>query len=124
MSDSGHTTPQDSDAEDEPITVEEVEEHKQVLQEYIDEELELKAKLKEVKKQTNPSRKRIKEYMEQEQLEEYRITDTYSLTATRKPAMVVTKASLMSSKIITGKKRKSFLQECTTVKTTFKENTA
>ena len=115
---------EDEEEEDDIITEAEIAEHKQILAQYIDEELKLKSELKEVRKFTNPARKRIKQYIEQEDLEEFRVSDSYSIVAQRKPAITINKSTLLSSKVITGKKRKLFLQECTAVKIAFKENSA
>lgn len=114
----------EQEEEEDYISHEEAEELKEALAEHIDEELRLKGELAKIKKLTNPPRKRIKQYMAQEDLEEFRVTGTYSIVAKRKPAFVINKTALLNSKIVTGKKRKQFLQECTVEKTTFSENVA
>ncbi len=108
------------DDEDE-ITEEQVEACKQFLKDHMPDEIDEKNSLAAKRKESKPYKDMVKAYIRQNGLDHYTVSDLYTINAPRKPVQRVTKTAVLGSRVLTGKKRKEFLSECTSTQIVWKE---
>jgi hypothetical protein len=121
MSGSGSGSESESqDAADVHITVDDIRECQQFLAAHMPREIALANELKELRKQSKEYKQKIKDYIAQEDLESFEVCDVFSINAPKKPVEVINKSMVLTSKALTGKRRRDFLAECTKMKRVYK----